>query len=205
MTNISTIASSRVRAVARIRLLSWITLGWLAIDGVLGMTAGITAGSVALIGWGLDCAIQAAAALILIWRFGDARSESDAAERVAQRVIAVSFFLLVPYVVTVAVDQLASGGGARGSWLGVTLAATDVVLMPVLGAGKKRAGERAGSYATSRAGVQNIICAYLSVAVLIGLMANAVLGWWWSDPTAALLVATSCLLAGINTWRGEKC
>jgi divalent metal cation (Fe/Co/Zn/Cd) transporter len=168
------------------------------------MTAGITANSVALIGWGLDCAIQAAAAFILIWRFHEERSQSADAEVVAQRVIAVSFFLLVPYIVTVAVVQLVSGGGASGSWLGIALAGTDALLMPVLGTAKKRAGEQVGSYATTRAGVQNIICAYLSVAVLVGLAANAMLGWWWADPTAALLVAASCLLAGVNTWRGEK-
>jgi divalent metal cation (Fe/Co/Zn/Cd) transporter len=201
----TTALSVRSRAVARIRLLSRLTLAWLAIDGALGMTAGITANSVALIGWGLDCAIQSAAALILIWRFSDTRAQSQVAEQVAQRVIAVSFFLLVPYIVTVAINQLASGGGANGSWLGVGLAATDALLMPVLGTAKKRAGSQVGSYATARAGVQNIICAYLSVAVLVGLAANAMLGWWWADPTAALLVAVSCLLAGITTWRGEKC
>lgn len=205
MADPTTVLSSRFDAVAGILRLSWITLIWLAIDGVLGMTAGLTANSVALIGWGLDCAIQASAALILIWRFNEARSQSQAAEQVAQRVIGVSFLLLVPYIVTVAVNQLVSGGGAQGSWLGVALAATDAVLMPVLGTAKKRAGVHVGSYATTRAGVQNIICAYLSVGVLIGLAANIAWGWWWADPIAALAVAASCLLAGINTWRGEHC
>jgi divalent metal cation (Fe/Co/Zn/Cd) transporter len=192
------------QAVSRIRALSWITLVWLALDGVIGMTAGVTANSVALIGWGLDCAIQSAAALILIWRFNVSRLRSQDAERLAQRVIAVSFLLLVPYIVVVATDQLATGGGADASRIGIALAATDAILMPFLGVAKKRAGTQIDSYATARAGVQNIICAYLSVAVLVGLAVNAGWQWWWADPIAALLVAVSCLLAGINTWRGEK-
>ncbi len=201
----TSLRSSPNQAVSRIRVLSRITLGWLVVDGIIGMTAGLTANSVALIGWGLDCAIQAAAALVLLWRFNYARAQSQDAERFAQRVIAVSFFLLVPYIVVEAINQLVSGGGAGASWLGIALATTDAVLMPFLGTAKKRAGEQVGSYATARAGLQNIICAYLSVAVLIGLAANAVLHWWWADPVAALLVASACLLASINTWRGETC
>jgi divalent metal cation (Fe/Co/Zn/Cd) transporter len=186
-------------------MLSWLTVAWLAVDGAVGMAAGIAADSVALIGWGLDCAIEAAAAFVVIWRFTGVRVDSIEAEALARRVVGVSFFLLVPYIVVGSVDQLVSGGGARGSWIGIVLAATDAALMPLLGRAKKRLGTRLDSAATTGAGHQNILCAYLSGAVLVGLAANLTLGWWWADPVVALLVAVACLQAGWNTWRGEAC
>jgi divalent metal cation (Fe/Co/Zn/Cd) transporter len=194
----------RRAALARqVRLLSGVTLVWLAIDGAIGMTAGIAANSVALIGWGLDCAIQAAAALIVIWRFTGDRTRSAEPDGLARRVVGISFFLLVPYIAVVAVNQLATGNTARGSWIGVTLAAIDAALMPFIGRAKQRLGAQLGSAATSGAGRQNVLCAYLSIGVLIGLGANLALGWWWADPTVALLVAAACLQAGWKTWRGE--
>jgi divalent metal cation (Fe/Co/Zn/Cd) transporter len=196
-------SAERAALAGRVRVLSWVTLVWLGIDGVVGMTAGITANSVALIGWGLDCGIQAAAALVIIWRFSGERIHSGAGERRAQKVVAVSFLLLVPYIVVVGVDQLVSGNAAAGSWVGIALAGIDAVLMPVLGRAKRRLGRRLDSPATRGAGTQNVLCAYLSVAVLIGLLANAGLGWWWADPIVALAVAAACLQAGWRTWRGN--
>lgn len=193
------------RTARRIQLLSWLTLAWLGFDGVVGMTAGIAADSVALIGWGLDCGIQAAAAIVIIWRFSPHRVDSVHAERRAQQVVAVSFVMLVPYIVVTATHQLLSGTAAGASWVGVALAATDAVLMPFLGRAKQRLGDATRSVATTSAGRQNILCAYLSVAVLIGLVANAVLGWWWADPVVALLVAAGCLQAGVRTWRAGDC
>ena len=189
----------------RVRVLSWVTLAWLAVDGVIGMTAGINANSVALIGWGLDCAIEAAAALVVIWRFTALRVHSDQAEILARKVVGASFFLLVPYIVVEAVNQLISGGGAQGSWIGVALAATDAALMPLLGRAKKRLGGQLDSQATTGAGRQNILCAYLSAAVLLGLALNLAFSWWWADPVVALVVAAACLQAGWTTWRGENC
>jgi divalent metal cation (Fe/Co/Zn/Cd) transporter len=198
-------SADRLALAARVRVLSWITLVWLAIDGVVGMTAGITADSVALIGWGLDCAIEAAAALVIIWRFSGDRIHSAAAERLAQKVVAVSFILLVPYIVVAAIDHLATGNPSGGSWVGIALAGIDATLMPILGRAKKRLGRGLDSHATSGAGAQNILCAYLSIAVLLGLVANAALGWWRADPIVALLVAAACVQAGWNTWRGNTC
>lgn len=195
----------RAELAGQVRRLSWVTLVWLAIDGAFGMTAGIAADSVALVGWGLDCAIQATAALIVIWRFTGDRTHAEAADALARRVVGVSFFLLVPYIVVVAIDQLATGDGARGSWVGVTLAAIDAALMPVLGRAKQRRGRELGSPATTGAGRQNVLCAYLSVAVLVGLAANLAFGLWWADPIAALLVAAACLQAGWRTWRDDTC
>jgi divalent metal cation (Fe/Co/Zn/Cd) transporter len=189
----------------RVRMLSWLTLDWLLIDGAVGMTAGITANSVALIGWGLDSAIQAAAALIIIWRFTGNRVHRQEAERFAQKIVAVSFLLLVPYIVIASIDHLVTGNAAGASWIGIILAGIDVVLMPFMGIAKKRLGGQLSSQATSGAGVQNILCAYLSVAVLVGLAANAIFGLWWADPVVALMVAVVCLQTGIRTWRGNDC
>ena len=192
----------RALSARTLRRLSWLTMGWLGIDGVIGMTAGVASDSVVLIGWGLDCAIEAAAAVILIWRFAPNRLHSQDAERVAQKVVGATFVLLVPYIVVQAIDHLITGNASGVSWIGLALAASDAVLMPILGRAKKRIGRRLGSAAATGAGTQNILCAYLSVAVLIGLGANAIFGAWWADPVAGLLVAVVCLQAGVATWRG---
>jgi divalent metal cation (Fe/Co/Zn/Cd) transporter len=191
--------------VGRVRQLTYFTLVWLAVDGAIGMTAGIAANSVALIGWGLDCAIQAVAAIVILWRFSAGRRDSAQAERRAQQVVAVSYMLLVPYIIVVSVDQLLSSNAAAASSIGIALAATDAVVMPALGQWKARLGTKLGSCATRSAGKQNILCAYLSIGVLVGLGANALLGWWWADPTVALLVAGACAQAGLQAWRGEGC
>jgi divalent metal cation (Fe/Co/Zn/Cd) transporter len=184
--------------------LSWLTIGWLLVDGAVGMTAGLAADSVALIGWGLDCAVQAGAAVVILWRFSAARVDSVGAERLAQRVVGASFFLLAPYIVAVAIDHLVTEDAARASWLGAGLAATDAVVMPVLGRAKQRVGTRLDSLATRSEGRQNVLCAYLSVAVLLGLAANALAGWWWADPLVALLVAVVVIQAGVRSWQGEQ-
>jgi hypothetical protein len=163
------------------------------------------ANSVALIGWGLDCAIQAVASMFIVWRFTGRRLHSVDAERRAQAAVAVSFFLLVPYIVVVALDHLLTGNEAKGSWIGIALAAIDAALMPLLGRAKKRLGIRLRSQATTSLGRQNVLCAYLSVAVLIGLLANAAFGLWWADPIAALVIAVVCVQAGIKAWRGDSC
>lgn len=188
-----------------VRLLSWLTIAWLAIDGVIGMTAGLATDSVVLIGWGLDCGIEAAAASVLIWRFSAQRLASTAAEVVARRIVGITFILLVPYIVVQAIDHLITGNQSGVSWVGLALAASDAVLMPFLGRAKTRLGRQLDSAAATGSGKQNVICAYLSVAVLVGLGANALVGAWWADPIAGLLVAIVCLQAGLSTWRGEGC
>src|SRR5207244_633367 len=115
------------------------------------------------------------------------RLQSDEAERTTQTVVAVSFFLLVPYIVVEALDHLRTGNASKGSWIGIALAAVDAALMPLVGQKKKRLGRQLGSPATSSVGVQNLLCAYLSVAVLVGLLANAAFGMWWADPISALV------------------
>lgn len=207
MADVSTAPSGQehARLVRRVKRLSWVTLAWLAVAGSIGMTAGAAANSVALIGWGLDCAIQAAACLVVIWRYTGTRVHSADAERTAQKAVAVSFLLLAPYIVVVAVDHLLTGNAAGASWIGIALAGTDVALMPILGRAKQKVGVGLASHATSSEGRQNVLCAHLSLAVLVGLTANAMLGWWWADPLVALSVAVVVIQAGVSTWRGRSC
>jgi divalent metal cation (Fe/Co/Zn/Cd) transporter len=143
--------------------------------------------------------------VVIIWRFTGSRIHSVDAERRAQQVVAISFFLLAPYVSVQAIDHLITGNKAGASWLGVALAATDAVLMPSLGLAKKRLGAQLGSFATTADGTQNLLCAYLSAAVLAGLLLNAIAGWWWADPIVALLVTIVVVQAGMRTWRGDAC
>jgi divalent metal cation (Fe/Co/Zn/Cd) transporter len=199
------VVGERALLVKRIKLLSWLSLGWMTVEGVIGVVAGIAANSIALIGYGLDSTIAGIGSLVIIWRFTGSRVHSDAAERTAQRVVAVTFFLLAPYIGVEAVRRLLTGNEAEGSWVGVGLAATSIVLMPYFGHAKKRIGNRLQSSATAGEGIQNLLCGYLSLAILVGLGANAAFGLWWADPLVALVVALAAIHGGIRTWRGDAC
>jgi divalent metal cation (Fe/Co/Zn/Cd) transporter len=191
--------------VRRVKLISWLSFAWMSAEAVIGVLAGVAAGSIALIGWGLDSTIEGLASLVIIWRFTGNRIHSHDAELTARRVVAVSYFLLAPYVAIEATRQLATSSEPRGSWAGVGLAASAIVFMPLFGYAKKSIGGKLESGATTGEGTQNILCAFLSVAILIGLAANALFGYWWADPIVALLVASVALRAGAQTWRGETC
>jgi divalent metal cation (Fe/Co/Zn/Cd) transporter len=138
-------------------------------------------------------------------RFTGERIHSEEAETRAQKIVAATFFLLAPYIVVAAIQHLATGNQARASWVGVGLAIISITLMPQFGRVKKRLGNQLQSNATAGEGTQNILCAYLSLAILIGLGANALFGLWWADPLVALLVAVVAVQAGVRTWRGEAC
>jgi divalent metal cation (Fe/Co/Zn/Cd) transporter len=199
------VTADRAILVRRVKTLSWLSLAWMTVEGVVGVTVGITANSIALIGYGLDSTIGGVGSLVLIWRFTGARMESEAAERRAQKVVALTFFLLAPYVAAEAVRRLLTGNEAKGAWAGVALALVSVALMPYLGRAKQRLGSRLQSSATSGEGIQNLLCGYLSLAILVGLVANAVFGLAWADPVVALVVAAAALHAGTRTWRGRAC
>jgi divalent metal cation (Fe/Co/Zn/Cd) transporter len=194
-----------LRAAQQARLLSWISLGWMTIEGAVGVIAGLVAGSVALLGFGLDSAIEGLASVIVIWRFTGSRTQSETSERRAQRAVAVSFFLLAPYIAIDAGITLAAGHHPETSWVGIGLATGSIVLMPLLGRAKRRLGRQLDSAATAGEGTQNMLCAYLAGAVLAGLLANTVFGVWWLDPLAALLIAFVAVREGRETWRGEGC
>jgi len=195
----------RERLVRRARLLAWGGLGWHFVEFAIAIGAGIAASSIALIGFGVDSLIESGARVSVLWRFGAARSHSDSTERRAQQMIAVSFFVLAAYVGFESVKSLIVGDEPSASWVGIGLAAVTAPTMPLLARAKRRVGEQLGSSATVQEGEQNMLCAYLSIALLVGLGANALLGWWWADPLTALFIAGVALREGVQTWRGEGC
>jgi divalent metal cation (Fe/Co/Zn/Cd) transporter len=193
------------RVACRVRLLSWLSLAWMTVEGVVAVTAGIVAGSIALIGFGLDSAIEGLASVIIIWRFTGTRVFSHVAEQRAQKLVAAQFFLLAPYVAVESARTLAGGEHPDVSWVGIGLAVASVIFMPLLGIAKQRLADQIGSVATRGEGRQNMLCAYLAGALLIGLLGNAVAGAWWLDPVVGLLIAAVAVHEGIESWRGEGC
>ncbi|MBA3475202.1 MAG: cation transporter [Actinobacteria bacterium] len=174
-------------------------------EGAIAITAGILAGSIALIGFGIDSAIEGVASIVIVWRFTGSRLLSDAAERRAQKLVAVQFFLLAPYVGIEAIHKLVTAEHPETSWLGIALVSSSVVGMPFLGIAKRRLADQLGSVATRGEGTQNLLCAYLAAAVLVGLLGNTLFGLWWLDPVAGLLIAGVAIREGLQSWRGQGC
>ena len=200
------ITRDRYAEVARrVRLLSWLSLGWMTVEGAVAIVAGAVASSIALVGFGLDSVIEGLASVVVIWRFTGHRVFSHAAEQRAQRLVAAQFFLLAPYVALESSHALASGKHADASWPGIALAAASLVVMPMLGLAKQRLANEIGSAATRGEGRQNILCAYLAAALLLGLLGNALAGAWWLDPAVGLLIAGVAVREGLQAWRGEGC
>jgi divalent metal cation (Fe/Co/Zn/Cd) transporter len=193
------------RATRQARLLSWLSLAYMAAEGTIATTAAVIAGSVALLGFGLDSAIEGLASMIVVWRFTGTRTLSQTAEARAQKAVAVTFFLLAPYIAYDAVTTLAGRDHARTSWVGIGLAIASLIVMPALGVAKRRLGARLDSAATAGEGTQNLLCAYLAASVLAGLLANTLLGWWWLDPVVALGIAGLAIREGVEAWHGEEC
>jgi divalent metal cation (Fe/Co/Zn/Cd) transporter len=158
-----------------------------------------------LIGFGLDSAIEGFASVIIIWRFTGQRVFSHAAEERAQKLVAVQFFLLAPYVGVESVRALVNGVRPDETLVGILLALSSVVLMPILGIAKQRLADQLGSAATKGEGRQNMLCAYLAAALLVGLLGNALAGAWWLDPVVGLGIAALAVSEGREAWRGEGC
>lgn len=194
-----------LRAARQARALSWASLAWMTIEAAAGISAGVAAASIALTGWALSSAVEGLASVIVIWRFTGTRTLSETAEARAQKGVAVSFWLLAPYVTIEAMRNLLTGQQPGTSVAGIAVTALAVVIMPVLGIAKRRLGRRLGSGATAGEGTQNLLCAYLGAAVLISLAANAAFGWWWADPIAGLAVAAAAVREGIESWHGNGC
>ncbi|MEN3280209.1 MAG: hypothetical protein V7607_1349 [Solirubrobacteraceae bacterium] len=193
------------RLSGRVKLLSWLSLAWMTVEGAVAIAAGIVAGSVALVGFGLDSAIEGFASVIIIWRFTGHRVFSRDAEQRAQKLVAIQFFLLAPYVGFESIKGLIGGDHPDVSWVGIGLAIGSVIFMPMLGIAKQRLADQLGSAATAGEGRQNMLCAYLAGALLVGLVGNAAAGAWWLDPTVGLLIAGVAVKEGLEAWRGEGC
>jgi divalent metal cation (Fe/Co/Zn/Cd) transporter len=190
---------------ARVKLLSWLSLGWMTIEGAVAITAGVIASSIALVGFGLDSVIEGVASVIIVWRFTGNRVFSHTAEQRAQKLVAVQFFLLAPYVGFESVKALAAGEHPDVSWVGIGLSVGSVIFMPMFGVAKQRLADQLGSAATAGEGRQNMLCAYLAAALLVGLLGNALVGAWWLDPAVGLLIAGVAVKEGVEAWQGEGC
>lgn len=197
--------AERSRLQRRARRLAWGGNLWHLAEFAIALGAGIAAGSVALVGFGIDSLIEVLAAGVIVWLFTGRRLHADHAERRAQQAIALSFLLLAAYVAIESIRTLTGSDRPATSWVGIGLAMVTAPTMPLLARAKRRVGRRLGSRATQSEGQQNMICAYLSIALLIGLGANALLGWWWADPAAALVIAAVAAREGIDSWRGDGC
>lgn len=196
---------NRDRLVARARTLAWGGIAWHVAEAAIALGAGVVAGSVALVGFGMDSLIETIAGLIVVWRFAAARINSESAELRAQRLIAASFVLLAAYIAVEAARSLIEADHPSASWVGIGLAAVTLIAMPLLAKAKAKVGNELHSSATVSEGRQNMVCAYLSAGLLMGLGANAILGWWWADPVTALGIAGVALYEARQSWRGNAC
>lgn len=194
-----------LRAARRARALSWFSLAYMGAEGGVAVLAAVLSGSVALLAFGIDSFIEGVASLVIVWRFSGGRLHSEAAESRAQKLVALQFFILAPYIAFEALQALVLAERPDVSALGMALTASSMVVMPALGIAKQRLARTLGSTATRGEGTQNLLCAYLAAAVFVGLAGNAVAGLWWLDPLAALLIAAVAVREGLETWRGEGC
>jgi len=188
------------------RWLSWASLAWMCTEGAVGLWQGLATGSIALTGWALGSAVEGLASVIVIWRFTGTRTLSETAEQRAQRAVAVSFWLLAPYIAAESVWDLANGHHAETTATGIALTAVALAVMPLLGRAKHRLAARLGSAATAGEGTQNYLCAAQAAAVLLGLAVTA--AWpaaWWADPAIGLAIAAAAAWEGIQSWRGNDC
>jgi divalent metal cation (Fe/Co/Zn/Cd) transporter len=189
----------------RAKLLAWTGNAWHVVEFGIAVGAGIAASSVALVGFGIDSAIEVLAGGVIVWLFSGGRGASHVAERRAQQLIAASYALLVAYIAVEAIRDLAGSHHPGVSWAGIALATFTAPTMPLLARAKRNVGRKLNSSATVSEAGQNMICAYLSIALLVGLLTNALLGWWWADPVAALAIAAIAAKEGSDAWRGESC
>ena len=194
------------RAARWARRLAWLSLAWMVIEGVVGLWQGLVAGSIALTGWALGSAVEGLASVIVIWRFTGSRTLSATAERGAQRAVAVSFWLITPYIVAESFRRLIGEHRAESTVIGIVVTAVALVGMPLLGYTKLRLARQLGSGATAGEGTQNHLCAVQSAAVLLGLAVTAAWsGGWWLDPVIGLGVAAAAVWEGSQSWRGDSC
>lgn len=184
------------------RRLEIFTIAWNSLEGLVSIVAGALAGSASLVGFGVDSAIESSSGAVLLWRLAD---HGEARERLAQRLVAVCFVLLAGYVVWDAGTDLWLRQPPDPSWVGIAIAALSLIVMPILARAKRRVAGGLGSSAMAADARQTDLCVYLSAILLLGLGANAILGWWWADPVAALAMVPLILFEARRSWQGEHC
>lgn len=192
---------SRGRAERRGRWLAYLTIGWNSLEGMVAVAAGIVAGSIALVGFGFDSVIEVSSGAIILWRL----ASGEHRERIALRLVGVSFVALAAYVCYDAVKSLWFRELPETTYVGIAIAALSLVVMPFLAHQKRRVAMELNSNAMKADSRQTDLCAYLSAILLGGLIFNAVFGWWWADPVAALIMVPIIAKEGIDALRGETC
>ncbi len=199
--------AERVVLARRGRMLAWFTVGWNSLEGVAAIVAGFLAGSIALVGFGADSYVEVFAGAVVLWRLAKERlgeTISAAAELRAVKLIAATFFLLAAGIGAEAVRRLVTASQPDESLLGIVIAATSLIVMPLLARAKRRVGEAMGSRALIADATETMLCVWLSVILLIGLGFNALLGWWWADPVAALGIVYLAIREGVEHWNPDE-
>ena len=195
--------SERSRLGRRAQLLAGASVAYNGVEAVIAIAAGLVAGSVALVGFGLDSVIEVSSGLIVLWQFRHRMPQTR--ERQAQRLMAFSFFALAAYVAVESLRALVAGDEPRSSPVGIGLAVASLSIMPFLSWAQRRTGRALGSSAVVSDSTQTLLCTYLSAVLLVGLLLNATLGWAWADPVAGLVIAAVAVKEGRDAWRGEGC
>ncbi|SOE02037.1 cation diffusion facilitator family transporter [Blastococcus haudaquaticus] len=203
MTTVVRDADQRARLGRRAQLLAGASVTYNVVEAVIAVSAGLAAGSVALVGFGLDSVVEVSSGLIILWQFRHRLPESR--ERQALRLMAVAFFALAAFVAVESARALFSGSEPDASPVGIGLAVASLVVMPFLSWAQRRTGRALGSGAVVADGTQTLLCTYLSAVLLVGLVLNATLGWGWADPVAGLVIAVVAAREGVAAWRGESC
>lgn len=187
----------------RIRIIVALTITWNVVEAIVALAAGAVASSAALIGFGLDSIVEVLSAAAVAWQF--AAPDPERREKTALRVIAVSFFALAAYVTVDAVLSLAGLRDPEHSPVGIAIAALSLVVMPFVSWFERRTGRELGSATAVADSKQTLLCAYLSAALLVGLLLNSLLGWAWADAVAALVIAGFAVREGLEAWKGDAC
>lgn len=195
--------ADRARLGRRAQLLAGASVTYNVVEAVVAITAGFVAGSVALIGFGLDSVVESFSGVVILWQFRHRLPETR--ERQALRLIAVSFFALAAYVTVESLRSLLGSGDPEPSVVGIVLAASSLIVMPFLSWAQRRTGRQLGSGSVVADSKQTLLCTYLSAVLLVGLVLNSTLGWSWADPLAALVIAAVAVREGREAWRGDAC
>jgi divalent metal cation (Fe/Co/Zn/Cd) transporter len=197
----------RSALIRRGKLLEYATIGYNSLEGIIAIAAGLLAGSVALVGFGFDSVIEVISGATLLWRlYADVdETRRELVEQRALRIVGWSFLLLAAYVTFDAGKAIIRREPPDGSLVGIVLAAVSLVVMPLLVRAKRRVAKAIGSKALDADATQTALCTYLSAILLGGLLLNALVGWWWADPVAALVMVPIIVKEGLEGIRGERC
>ena len=200
----ATLSPQRRAELGRLaQLLAGASVAYNVVEAVVAIAAGAIASSIALVGFGLDSTVEVASGLIILWQFRHRLPESREAQ--ALRLIAISFFALATYVTYESVSALIGGEAPAHTTVGIVIAALSVVIMPFLSWAQRRTGRELASGSVVADSKQTLLCTYMSAAVLLGLVANSLAGWWWADAVAGLVIAGIAAREGWDAWRGETC